>query len=76
MNGMLNYMQRLKVPMIAIFLISILHIRLSSLRFLYSPIGYGAVISCGPAGPVLKTCDGTEGDDDMKRDSDSNLFSD
>lgn len=67
-------MKKLKVLTMAIFLFCILYIQLFGLKFLYYPIVYGAVISCGPTGPVLKTCDGTEGDDNMKGDSDSNLI--
>jgi Ca2+-binding RTX toxin-like protein len=35
-------------------------------------IVYADVISCDPAGPFLKTCDGTDGDDIMEGDSERN----
>lgn len=38
----------------------------------YNPIVYADVISCDPAGPFLKTCDGTEDDDIMEGNSERN----
>lgn len=56
--------------MMAKFLYSVLFF-LFSIYANYS-IVYAAVISCDPAGPFLNTCDGTEGDDNMKGDSERN----
>jgi hypothetical protein len=67
-------MQRLKVLTMAIFLFGILYLQFSSVKFIYYPIVYADDISCGPAGPVLVPCNGTEGDDNMKGDTDSNLL--
>jgi Ca2+-binding RTX toxin-like protein len=67
-------MQRLKVSTMAIFLFCILYLQFSSFKLLYYPTVYADVISCGTAGPVLEPCNGTEGDDNMNGDSDSNLM--
>jgi RTX calcium-binding nonapeptide repeat (4 copies) len=69
---MLYYPQRLEGLTTAIFFSCILVFLFSILTSLHCPIVYAAVISCGPAGPSLDTCDGTERDDNMEGDSDGN----
>jgi hypothetical protein len=71
---MWNHLQRLKVLTMVNFLSCFFCIYLIGLTSIYYPIVYADVISCGPAGPVLEPCHGTEGDDDMQGDSDSNLM--
>lgn len=69
---MLNYLQRLTVPVIAVFFFS----ALSSFFPLTSPyysIVYAAVISCGPfTDPRYDPCNGTYGNDNMKGDGGPN----
>jgi hypothetical protein len=65
-------MNELKFLTIAVFLSCLLFFQFSMMAYMYYPIANAAVISCGPSGPSLDTCDGTEGDDNMEGDSDIN----
>jgi hypothetical protein len=68
---MFNYLQRLTVLAMVIFLSSAIFPS-SPLTSPYYSIVYAAVISCGPTGPLIPPCNGTEGDDIMKGDAGRN----
>jgi hypothetical protein len=74
LTKLFNYLHRLKVLSMAVFLFCLILFQFSILTSLYHPKVYAAIVSCGPAGPSLDTCNGTEEDDNMKGDSDSNLM--
>lgn len=67
---MLNYAQKSTVIAMGVFLSSVVFP--SYLTSSYHSIVYAAVISCGPTGPGIPPCNGTEGDDNMKGDSGRN----
>ena len=70
---MFNYLQRLTVLMMAIFLSCVLLFQFSPLTLPYYSIVYAAVISCGPiSDPQWDPCNGTEGDDNMRGDAEQN----
>jgi Ca2+-binding RTX toxin-like protein len=69
---MFNYLQRLTVLAIAIFLFSGI-IASSTLTPAYHSIVYAAVITCGPyTDPRSDPCNGTYGDDNMRGDAGPN----
>jgi RTX calcium-binding nonapeptide repeat (4 copies) len=72
---MFNYLQRLTVLTTAIFLSCVLLFQFSPLTSPYYSVVYAAVISCGPASdPRWNPCLGTEGDDNMRGDSEYNIM--
>ena len=73
MNRKLNSMQNLKALTLILFLFYVF-LELSVLKILNHSFVYAAVISCDPAGPSLDTCNGTEGDDNMKGDFEGSLM--